>query len=59
MFHDLDLDVVYSWLNFGVEYEYTDKPIIWYATLYNNESVAYLRNLNFGHNQALTLYVIT
>lgn len=58
VFHDLDLDVVYSWLNFGVEYEYTDKPIIWYATLYNNESVAYLRNLNFGHNQALTFYVI-
>lgn len=57
--HDIDLDVVYSWLSFGAEYEYTDKPIIWYATLYNNENVAYLRNLNFGHNQALTLYVIT
>lgn len=58
VYHDLDLDVVYSWLNFGAEYEYTDKPIIWYATLYNNENIAYLRNLNFGHNQALTLYVI-
>ena len=58
VFHDLDLDVVYSWLNFGAEYEYTDRPIIWYATLYNHESIAYLRNLNFGHNQALTLYVI-
>ena len=58
VYHDLDLDVVCSWLNFGAEYEYTDKPIIWYATLYNNENIAYLRNLNFGHNQALTLYVI-
>lgn len=58
LFHDLSLDVVYSWLNFGAEYEYTDKPIIWYATLYNNEDIAYLRNMNFNNNQSLTLYVI-
>ena len=58
LLHNLSWDVVYSWINFGAEYEYTDKPIIWYATLYGGESIAYLRNLNFGHNQALTLYLI-
>ena len=58
LLHNLSWDIVYSWINFGAEYEYTDKPIVWYATLYDEESIAYLRNMNFCHNQALTLYLI-
>ena len=58
LLHNLSWDIVYSWINFGAEYEYTDKPIVWYATLYDGESIAYLRNMNFGDNQALTLYLI-
>lgn len=56
--NDVSLDVVYSWLSFGAEYTYEDNPIIWYATLYNNENIAFLRNLNFSCNHSLSAYFI-
>ena len=56
--NDISLDVVYSWLTFGVDYTYEDKPIIWYATLYNNEDIAYVRNLNFTCNHSMSMYLV-
>ncbi len=56
--NDFSLDVVYSWLTFGVNYKYEDNPIIWFATLYNNEDIIFLRNLNFACNQSMSMYLI-
>ena len=56
--NDVTLDVVYSWLTFEADYTYEDKPIIWYATLYNNENIAFLRNLNFSCNHSLSMSLV-
>jgi len=56
--NDVSLDVVCSWLSFGMDYTYEDKPIIWYATLYNNEDIAYLRNLTFTCNHSMSMYFV-
>ena len=56
--HDVSLDVMCNWISFGVEYLYEDNPIIWYATLYKHQDIAFLRNMNFSSKQTMTAYVI-
>ncbi len=56
--HDVALDVMRGWLSLGVDYLYEDNPIIWYATLYQGQDITFLRNMNFSHNQTMTMYVV-
>ncbi len=44
---NLDLSVVYGWLSLNAGYNYRDKPIVWVATLYQDQDIAFLRNVNF------------
>lgn len=44
---NLDLSVVYGWLSLNTGYNYRDKPIVWVATLYQDQDIAFLRNVNF------------
>lgn len=48
---NLDLNVVYGWLSLNAGYNYRDKPIIWVATLYQGQDIAFLRNVNFKRQQ--------
>lgn len=48
---NLDLSVVYGWLSLNAGYNYRDKPIVWVATLYQDQDIAFLRNVNFKRQQ--------
>ncbi len=49
--NNFDLNLVYGWLSVNAGYNYSDNPIIWVSTLYNDQDIAFLRNVNFRHQQ--------
>ena len=56
--NDVSLDVVYSWLSFGAEYEYQDKPMMWCGSLYNDKDIALVNYQNFSCKHELSFYVV-
>ncbi len=50
---NVDLNVVHGWLSLNAGYRYTDKPMIWTASLYQGQDIIFLRNLNFTHSQGV------
>lgn len=50
--HSLNLGLTYSWLSVGAGYTYNKDNIEWCVTLYNNEDIGFLRNINFDHSQS-------
>ena len=50
---NVDLSVVHGWLSLNAGYSYTDKPMIWTASLYQGQDIIFLRNLNFTHSQGV------
>ena len=56
--HDVSLDVMSNWLSLGVDYLYEDNPMIWWASLYDHQDIAFLSYKNFSHKQTLAAYVV-
>ena len=49
--NNIDLSVVYRWLSLNAGYNYTNKPMVWCATLYQGKDIVFLRNVNFRKGQ--------
>ena len=56
--HDVSLDVVSNWLSLGVDYLYEDNPMVWCASLYDHQDIAFLSYENFSHKQTLAAYIV-
>jgi hypothetical protein len=56
--HSVDLGLVYSWLSFGAGYTYKKDASLWCVTLYNDQSVGFLRNINFDHGQSVYASIV-
>lgn len=56
--NDVSLDVVYSWLSFGAEYEYLDNPMMWCGSLYHGKDIALVDYQNFSCKHELSFYVV-
>lgn len=56
--NDVSLDVVCSWLSFGAEYEYLDKPMMWCGSLYDGKDIALVNYQNFSCKHELSFYMV-
>lgn len=56
--NNVDLNIVYNWLSINAGYNYIDKPIVWVATLYQDNDIAFLRNINFNHSQDVYVSIV-
>jgi hypothetical protein len=48
---EIELEVIHSWLNFDVNYQYIKDAMIWIHELYNNQEISYASVKNFDHIQ--------
>lgn len=49
--HNLELNMVRSWLSVSAGYTYSTNAIVWVTSLYENKEISFLRNMNFDHAQ--------
>lgn len=56
--HNIEFGATRKWLNVEIGYTYIKNAIIWVPTLYNNQEIAFLRNLNFNHCQDVHISVV-
>ncbi|MBM6992055.1 MAG: TonB-dependent receptor [Prevotella sp.] len=56
--HSLDLGLTYSWLSVGAGYNYNKDNMEWCVTLYNDQSIGFLRDLNFDHSQSVYASIV-
>ena len=56
--NNLDWNLVYDWLSVNAGYDYIDKPLVWNASLYQGEDIAFNRFVNFKNKQDVYASVI-
>ena len=49
--HHFDFSLIASWFSLGAGYTYNKDVMIWCVTLYNDQAIGFLRNMNFNHSQ--------
>jgi hypothetical protein len=56
--HNIELNMVYSWLNFSAGYNYNKNDILYMASLYDDKDVGLIQNRNYGQTQDIYASVV-
>lgn len=56
--HNIETTLMWRWLNVVAGYQYSKNNMQWTASLYNNQDIAFIRNMNYDHMQSTYISVV-